>query len=189
MKLLTRLKAASQKGFTLIELLVVIGILGILAAALVATIDPFEQLNKAQDTNIKNTAVEYINGNIRWYTTHNAFPWDPAANGGVDCNGSAAPNVTQLSSPGMATGPTICIAALVSDKEVKPGFVTATTQLQAIYVTYTAATNELAACFMPKSTSQQKDANVQYNRNGTVNAAKNCANKADPNNGCYWCGK
>ena len=33
-----------QKGFTLIELLVVIGILGILATSLIATIDPFEQL-------------------------------------------------------------------------------------------------------------------------------------------------
>ena len=34
----------NSKGFTLIELLVVIGILGVLAAALIATIDPFEQI-------------------------------------------------------------------------------------------------------------------------------------------------
>ncbi len=185
MKLLTRLKSTSQKGFTLIELLVVIGILGILAAALVATIDPFEQLNKAQDTNIKNTAVEYINGNIRWYTTHNAFPWDPTANGGAACNATVAPTATQLTSPGMAS----CIAALVSDKEVKPGFANATTQLSQIYVTFDVPSNQLISCFMPKSTSQQKDTNVQYNKDGTVNATKNCVNKADPNNGCYWCGK
>ena len=48
---------SNKAGFTLIELLVVIGILGILAAALVATIDPFEQLKKADDAKIKNIAV------------------------------------------------------------------------------------------------------------------------------------
>jgi len=34
-------------GFTLMELLIVIGVLGILAAGLLAAIDPFEQLKKA----------------------------------------------------------------------------------------------------------------------------------------------
>jgi prepilin-type N-terminal cleavage/methylation domain-containing protein len=56
----------TQAGFTLIELLVVIGILGILAAALIATIDPFEQLKKANDSSVKNVAVEFVNSNIRY---------------------------------------------------------------------------------------------------------------------------
>jgi len=34
----------TNKGFTLMELLIVIGVLGILAAGLLAAIDPFEQL-------------------------------------------------------------------------------------------------------------------------------------------------
>jgi prepilin-type N-terminal cleavage/methylation domain-containing protein len=77
----------SSKGFTLIELLVVIGILGVLAAALVATIDPFEQLKKATDANVKNTAVEFIDANIRYFTTHNAMPWvnDPSCAGSNRC--------------------------------------------------------------------------------------------------------
>jgi len=37
------------KGFTLIELLVVIGILGVLAAALLVTIDPLEQFARGRD--------------------------------------------------------------------------------------------------------------------------------------------
>src|ERR1035437_9897985 len=76
-----------KKGFTLIELLVVIGILGILASALVATIDPFEQLNKATDANVKNTSVEFLNANIRYFTTHSAMPWF-AAPDGAGCNGA-----------------------------------------------------------------------------------------------------
>src|SRR3990167_3167776 len=73
------------KGFTLIELLVVIGILGILAAALIATIDPFEQLKKGRDTTTRNTALEYLNALTRYYATHGAFPWD------VGVAGCAAP--------------------------------------------------------------------------------------------------
>ncbi|MSU26267.1 MAG: type II secretion system protein, partial [Candidatus Levybacteria bacterium] len=65
-----------NKGFTLIELLVVIGILGILVATLVATINPFEQIKKASDSNTKNVAVEYLNANIRYYTNHTEFPFD-----------------------------------------------------------------------------------------------------------------
>lgn len=39
----------NKKGFTLIELLIVIAILGVLAASLLAFIDPFEQLARTRD--------------------------------------------------------------------------------------------------------------------------------------------
>src|SRR3989344_4795097 len=42
-----------QRGFTLIELLIVVVIIGILAAILVATINPARQQNKARDAGIK----------------------------------------------------------------------------------------------------------------------------------------
>lgn len=202
MKLLTRFKQASQKGFTphhavgelkkrieiiksgagftLIELLVVIGILGILAAALVATIDPFEQLNKANDTNVKNTSVEFLNANIRWYTTHNAFPWDPASVGGGDCNGTTPPNASQLTSAGM----TDCIENdLISDRELKAGFSSATNQLKEIFVTYNPTTTEFSACFKPKSASQKNDPNTKYTQSGVIDS--NCPG----GDNCYWCAK
>src|SRR5882672_3946122 len=115
----TKFKTKIQAGFTLIELLVVIGILGILAAALVATIDPFEQLRKAQDSNMKNLAVEFLNGNIRYYTTHSALPWFSVANGGVNCYTSNTLTKIALSN---FTGATGCLQILVNEGELKQGF-------------------------------------------------------------------
>ncbi|PJE63249.1 Tfp structural protein, partial [Candidatus Roizmanbacteria bacterium CG10_big_fil_rev_8_21_14_0_10_39_6] len=43
-----------KKGFTLIELLIVIALLGTLAVALLAAIDPFEQFKKGTDTARRN---------------------------------------------------------------------------------------------------------------------------------------
>lgn len=64
-----------NKGFTLMELLIVIGVLGILAAGLLAAIDPFEQLKKARDTNNRSAAIEFLGASQRYYTTHGYLPW------------------------------------------------------------------------------------------------------------------
>jgi prepilin-type N-terminal cleavage/methylation domain-containing protein len=66
----------NRKGFTLMELLIVIGVLGILAAGVMAAIDPFEQLKKARDATNRNAAVELLNGFQRYYATHEDFPWN-----------------------------------------------------------------------------------------------------------------
>src|SRR5260221_4087385 len=116
--------AKRERGFTLIEVLVVIGILGVLAAALVATIDPFEQLKKANDANVKNTAVEFINANIRFYTTHSAMPWAPGQGSG-DCVGN--PTSKQL-----GKDLTDCLVQLVHDGEIKSAFTTVTGVLSSI---------------------------------------------------------
>lgn len=172
-----------SKGFTLIELLVVIGILGILAAALVATIDPFEQLNKATDANVKNTVVEYINANIRYFTTHQALPWDdltaPAA-----CQAGGVPSGTQLTS---GTKLPSCTTALITDGELKPSFSGATNILSKIYIT-AGANNALIGCFAPVSKSQQKDPNTKYTVTGGAVASPttNCVGYGGATT-CYWC--
>lgn len=43
-----------RKGFTLIELLVVIGIMAVLAAGVVALINPLEKTRQAQDANVQS---------------------------------------------------------------------------------------------------------------------------------------
>jgi prepilin-type N-terminal cleavage/methylation domain-containing protein len=176
-----------NSGFTLIELLVVIGILGVLAAALIATIDPFEQLKKANDSNIKNLAVEYLNANVRYYTTHTAFPWESTSNGGDGCNGAAVPNgASSLNTGTTTTGMKSCVQSLMDDMELKQGFINATSQLARVYATFATGTKTLTVCFWPDSKSQQNDANTKYNSNGVTNATKTCTSTAT-DNGCYWC--
>ena len=167
-----------NSGFTLIELLVVIGILGILAAALIATIDPFEQLKKAQDANVKNTAVEFIDANIRYYTTHNAMPWvnDTAGCGG---NVGGATNFSASNLNNMQT----CLADLIADGELKPGFTTVTNILDQILVTGSAT--GVIACFNPLSKAQNHDVNTKYNSDGTTNAG--CPVTSGVSSSCFWC--
>lgn len=168
-------KKSVEKGFTLIELLVVIGILGVLAAALVATIDPFEQLRKANDANVKNTAVEFINANIRYYTTHSSMPWDATG-----CAGGTGSVITSdLSS--IASG---CLGLLIADGEIKPGFTTVTNVLAKIIVS--GSSNGVTACFQPESKAQQRDLNTKY----TILGVETTGCVSQPGGSattCYWC--
>jgi prepilin-type N-terminal cleavage/methylation domain-containing protein len=168
----------NTKGFTLIELLVVIGILGILAAALIATIDPFEQLKKANDANAKNTAVEFLNASIRYYTTHNTTPWADSTVTPAGCyNATTTLSGTSLTTTGARM--LACMQALVGDGELKAGFTTVDTTLKTIYIT--GGGQSVTACFFPQSKSQQNDPNTKYTVAGVVNAA--CV----PGTSCYWC--
>lgn len=165
-------------GFTLIELLVVIGILGVLAAALIATIDPFEQLKKAQDANVKNTAVEFVNASIRYYTTHNALPWSDTTSPAA-CNTPGVPSAQSLTGAQMAG----CVNALITDGELKSGFNTVTSILGQILITGTV--NSVTACFDPQSKSQDRDANTKYTNVGA--AGTNCAATGGSSTTCFWC--
>ncbi len=177
------LNSQLKRGFTLIELLVVIGILGILAAALIATIDPFEQLNKAQDANSKNTAVEFLNANIRYYTTHSALPWEAA---GADCLGGTADLTGQQLDPAGAILP--CLQVLVSEGELKSSFTTATGILTGLYANETGG--NMTICYAPRSKSQKRDASTAYtDAAGSVNVSTCPGGPSNPVTGttCYWC--
>ncbi len=185
-KLIEALKKLFKKssGFTLIELLVVIGILGVLAAALIATIDPFEQLNKAQDANTKNTLIEYIDANVRYYTTHSAMPWNDTANASAtSCVLSAATVTAGGENLSNLLGANGCIQALITDGELKSSFTSVTNILNQIYVKGT-STN-LTACYAPKSRSQRNASDTTNNSLATALSTTLCPN---PTSGtCYWC--
>ncbi len=64
-----------RKGFTLIELLIVITLLGILAVAVLAAINPIEQINRSRDTATRNDAGQLISAIERYYATRGFYPW------------------------------------------------------------------------------------------------------------------
>lgn len=173
----------SSKGFTLIELLVVIGVLGIMAAALVATIDPVEQIRKAQDSNVKNTAVEYLNAMVRYYATHLKYPWDV---GITDCDKPTTATLVYE-----ANAQESCLNALIAEKELKGGITsTKDTILNRIYVSVIAgSTTDLAVCFMPESRAQQSDPATKYNSDGTGGGTTCGGSHVSGKIDCYWCAK
>jgi prepilin-type N-terminal cleavage/methylation domain-containing protein len=144
-----------SSGFTLIELLVVIGILGVLAAALVATIDPFEQIKKANDSKVQNVTVEFQTSLVRYYTSTNGFPWesDPCK---TDSAASAGSDGSQdITVPKKLSVITTCLDSLISSGELKAGFKTVVGVLDKIYVKETSNTPEV--CYLPLSKAGQKD--------------------------------
>lgn len=85
---LSRLAAklrASQKGFTMIELLIVIAILGILAVAVLAAINPIEQINRGRDTGTRSDAEQLLGAIDRFYAFQGYNPW---LSGATDLSGA-----------------------------------------------------------------------------------------------------
>lgn len=68
-------KMSKMKGFTLVELLIVIALIAILSVAVLATINPIEQSNKAKDSTTQNDAAEVLNAYERYYANAQSYPW------------------------------------------------------------------------------------------------------------------
>lgn len=185
-KLLSKNFLINKKGFTLIELLVVLGILGILAAALLAAINPVEQLRKAQDASLEELASQYVSASARYYTTNNAYPWFTAANGGTLCNGATgtAPSDVVLNNATFAA----CTTVFINSGELKSSFTNAT-NLGSAFVSSPGGqaptdTSSVAVCFLPQSHSVQANPNTKYTNTGA--AGTGCISSGG-STACYWC--
>lgn len=168
------LKISKAKGFTLIELLVVLGILGILAVAILAAINPIEQLNKAQDTSLKNVATTFVDATVQYYSVHNTVPWDTTANGGTGCHAGPA-----ISNVNLKSGLSSCITQLITENELKASF-NSSPNLNKIIITTRApagGTYTTFACFKPVSQAVKADSNTHYTATGGSCTGTNC----------YWC--
>mgnify|MGYP001580286562 FL=1 len=142
----------------------VISVIAVLAVAVLSSINPIEQINKAKDTGSKSDASEVLNAMERYYATFNCYPWEVT---GTSPNKKCPASYTygQLSTVaiGSATGLSV-LQELVDKSEVKP-------QLQtrlAAQTSYT-LTNALAVtgdagqlvhvCFKPASKTFTAQAN------------------------------
>ena len=187
-----------KKGFTLIELLIVIALLGTLAVALLAAIDPFEQFRKGTDTGVRNTTQEIFNAAIRYYSLRGGWP-----DGWIFSNtASAISTLTGTDSEGNAIN--TIISPLMDAGELKDNFIElAGDNLAKIYIskqTEALDDSHIAVCFKPESKAfQNADSNTKFSEatyqtginqplidpetENTTEACKLNGGEKD----CYWC--
>lgn len=72
----SKLKYLRSAGFTMIELLVVIAVIGVLAVAVLSSINPIEQINKGRDTRSRSDAAQLISAVDRYFAIHEKYPWN-----------------------------------------------------------------------------------------------------------------
>lgn len=154
-------------GFTMIELLIVIAVLGILATAVLAAINPIEQINRGRDTGSRSDAEQLISAIDRFYATKGFYPWMSGANslntstfidpdtdtGFVELDGTTAlggDGVDMLA--GLSTG---------GSSELKASFVSRvtdpTTNRLSIYNNGVSSSSTYV-CFKPKSNAFREEA-------------------------------
>lgn len=185
------------------ELLIVIGVLGILAAGLLAAIDPFEQLKKARDTNNRSAAIEMLSSSQRYYANHGYLPWFkgtgtpitydvncPADPWGTIRDVEAAyPHSTVAITPELASGGVYsCLNnTLGTDGEIKATFFAG---LKMNLYVQSGSTTRAAVCFAPEGKSNRTDVSTKYllDANGTSISLADPAVCPDVTNGsCLQC--
>ncbi len=157
-----------KKGFTLIELLIVIALLGALAVAMIAAIDPLEQFKRGQDTGIRNTAEEIYNSANRYYSVKLAYPWG-----------------TSSAIAAQASAITSYIDLMAAAGELKTDFIVLSgDRLNKIFVTY--SSDSVAVCYQPTSKGLQQDSNTRFNSAAVVQSGTTCISQGGSSL-CYWC--
>lgn len=162
-----------KRGFTLVELLIVIALIAILSVAVLATINPIEQTNKARDAQFKNDAAEVLNALERYYASTQQYPWnsdteftgvapvlDSLAAGTAIGLRSDDPRMGIVGNSGGVSG----IGLLISTSELKSAFTgktpftadlnVATNNVDAMYI-YQNGIDSNYVCFVPKATANR----------------------------------
>ena len=162
----------NKTGFTLIELLIVIGILGILAAGLLAAIDPLEQLKKGRDTTKRDISVELTNAVNRYYAVFGTMPW---GNGAIAETLLAFSSITDL---------------LTGAGELKPTFMGALPGGASTTMAVLGGLNAggFAVCFDPESKSISRDPTTLFNSTAGYPPTPG-TNPGNADGGWYFCAR
>src|SRR3989339_69820 len=163
------LKFNLRKGFTMIELLVVIAVIGILAVALLATLNPLEQIRKGRDTRTRSDSSQLVSGLERYNASLGYFPWQSGEDDEVVAATADVPFLSIQSGnlpAGTGDYQTVSLATrlaeLTTTSEVKSSFIDRVTGSSAreifLYYNDESAGPAVTACFVPESSSFQKEA-------------------------------
>ena len=174
---LSRVK--SQMAFTMIELLIVIAILGILAVAVLAAINPIEQINRGRDTGSRSDAEQLLSAIDRFYAYKGYYPWVSNPNTEADLawrgvSGSVAITFGEESIAAWPDNqtPTPCYVldkissgnadgSCAGTNEIKTSFVDRIIEsdYNHLYVYYSGeAGDSLYVCFQPQSGAMKEEA-------------------------------
>lgn len=161
-----RLNQKRNSAFTLVELLIVIALLGVLAAAVLAAINPLEQANRARDSRMRSDASQLLAAIDRYYVAQDHFPWVTDTSGYDDGDEfgfftASNPLVGICADADCANG------LLITNNELKTeftdrDFISATEPLDMLYVgkggTATGVAQSVYACWVPRSRSERAKA-------------------------------
>lgn len=149
----------NNKGFTLVELLIVIALIAILSVAVLATINPIEQTNKARDAKFKNDTAEVLGALERFYASQNEYPWNQVGtsiSSTVDAVfGSTQPEFGVLDAGG-TDGVLITTSELKGSFRGKESFVIGAKEEDVMYVYHGGTTNSNYVCFHPKAAANRQ---------------------------------
>ncbi len=154
-----------KRGFTMIELLIVIAVLGILAVAVLAAINPIEQINRGRDTGSRSDAEQLLSAIDRYYASKGYYPWMSGAaslntttdstnsdllviDGGTTDIGDDDQNFVDNLSTGGASEIKASFVSRVTDPTYNP-----------LYIYNSGVSSESTyLCFVPKSASFREEA-------------------------------
>jgi len=153
-------------GFTMIELLIVIAVLGILAVAVLAAINPIEQINRGKDTGSRSDSEQLLSAIDRNYASNGYYPWTVGATSANTATYiGASPTFTELDSATVTVGgdgeELLTNIATGGSSEVKQSFVTRITTTGYNYLQIYNdgdVTSSTYVCFTPKSASFREEA-------------------------------
>jgi len=153
-------------GFTMIELLIVIAVLGILAVAVLAAINPIEQINRGKDTGSRSDSEQLLSAIDRYYASKGYYPWTVGATSTNTATYTGAnPAFTELDSATVTVGgdgeELLTNIATGGSSEVKQSFVTRITTTGYNYLQIYNdgdVTSSTYVCFTPKSASFREEA-------------------------------
>jgi len=172
------------KGFTLIELLIVIALLGVLAVALLAALDPLEQIKKGNDTGVRNTVTEIQSAIVRYTSLQGGeMPFSGTLPFGAIGTVTSVPAYSALQ-------------AVINQGELKSDFAAlAGKQLDSVFITgindTASGTQTVSVCYAPTAKSFKADVNTKFSHvtDGTMDEGNGCPNASGtiPAGACYWC--
>lgn len=168
-----------ERAYTLIELLIVIALVGILAVALLAAINPTEQAKKARDSGRISDAVELLDAYERYSVTFSCLPWNGGS--GVNCGTTA---LSGAENPNF--NPAGNSYNLIFTNEIKAQFQNRSSITKnELFVSETNGPNGVVSvCFEPESQSWRSRGEGLRNQTNTSDASCSGSYGSDT---CYIC--